>query len=165
MRDPAGDHSTGEVRLREAEERDLPVFFEHQRDPVASRRAAFPPRHREAFLAHWREKVLADETALALTVLYRGEVAGNVVCFAQSGKRLLGYWLGREFWGKGIATRALTELLDRVRTRPLHAYVSAGNSASIRVLDKCGFEPATREREAATPDESAGRELLFTLAK
>ena len=45
----------------------------------------------------------------------------------------------REFWGKGLATRALQELSGEVTRRPLHAWVVATNVASIRVLEKCGF--------------------------
>jgi RimJ/RimL family protein N-acetyltransferase len=52
---------------------------------------------------------------------------------------LVGYWIGREFWGRGLATRALAELLGMVNARPLHAYVAKSNVASIRVLEKCGF--------------------------
>ncbi len=55
------------------------------------------------------------------------------------GDTLVGYWIGREHWGKGIATRALTLLLTEVDTRPLHAHVAQHNAGSIRVLEKCGF--------------------------
>src|SRR5215208_3777451 len=51
------------VLLRDVAEGDLPVFFEHQRNPVASRMADFPPRNWDAFVAHWT-KILADETVL-----------------------------------------------------------------------------------------------------
>jgi RimJ/RimL family protein N-acetyltransferase len=50
----------------------------------------------------------------------------------------VGYWLGREFWGKGIATQALAELVEEL-DRPLYAEVSTNNIGSIRVLEKCGF--------------------------
>jgi RimJ/RimL family protein N-acetyltransferase len=49
------------------------------------------------------------------------------------------YWLGREFWGKGIATLALSQFLKLVGERPVFAYVATHNIASIRVLEKCGF--------------------------
>jgi RimJ/RimL family protein N-acetyltransferase len=67
-------------------------------------------------------------------------VAGNIVCFDRDDKRLVGYWLGREFWGQGLATRALAELLVEVTERPLYAYVAKTNIGSARVLEKCGFE-------------------------
>jgi RimJ/RimL family protein N-acetyltransferase len=61
------------------------------------------------------------------------------VSFEQSGEREVGYWIGREYWGKGIATRALSEFLGHVKVRPLYAHVAKHNIASIRVLEKCGF--------------------------
>ena len=100
--------------------------------------AAFPSRDRDAFMAHW-EKTLANDSVLTRTVVSEGEVAGNIGCWAAEGRRFVGYWIGREFWGRGLATQALAELLDIVDARPLHAYVAKGNVASIRVLEKCGF--------------------------
>ena len=124
--------------LREVVEADLPIFYEHQRDREAAAMAAFPPRERDAFMAHWA-KTLANESALTWTVVSDGAVAGNIGCWEDNGRRLVGYWIGREFWGRGLATRALAELLDVVDGRPLHAYVAKCNVASIRVLEKCGF--------------------------
>ena len=99
--------------LREVVDSDLDAFFEHQREPEANRMAAFPARDREAFDAHWR-RLLADDSLTKKTIVYEGEVAGNVGCWEQEGRRLVGYWIGREFWGKGLATRALQELTGEV---------------------------------------------------
>ena len=139
--------------LREVINSDLPIFFEHQRDPEATSMAAFPARDREAFDAHW-QKILADDQLTAKTFLFEDRVAGNVGSWEQDGKRLVGYWIGREFWGQGLATRALAELLKELPQRPLHAYVATTNTGSIRVLEKCGFVLAEEE-----PDE-----LLYELS-
>ena len=74
-----------------------------------------------------------------------------------------GRLLGRpRFWGRGIATAALTELVAELG-RPLHAWVARSNLGSIRVLEKCGFvEVGSR----AEHDERLGEvveELLFEL--
>src|SRR5258708_37485995 len=119
--------------LREVVGADLPVFFEHQLDREAAAMAAFPPRERDAFMAHWA-KTLANDSALTWTVVSNGAVAGNIGCWEDDGRRLVGYWIGREFWGRGLATQALAELIDVVDTRPLHAYVAKSNVASIPVL-------------------------------
>jgi RimJ/RimL family protein N-acetyltransferase len=100
--------------------------------------ADFPARDREAFDAHW-ERVLADETLTKKTIVFEGQVAGNIGSWEHDGRRLVGYWLGKEFWGKGLATKALAELIDELGTRPLYAYVAKTNAGSIRVLEKCGF--------------------------
>jgi RimJ/RimL family protein N-acetyltransferase len=124
--------------LRDVVESDLPVFFEHQQDPEATAMADFPARDRDAFDAHWA-RILPDETLTKKTIVFEDQVAGNAVSWPQDGRQLVGYWLGREFWGKGLATRALAELIDDLGTRPLYAYVAKTNIGSIRVLEKCGF--------------------------
>jgi len=124
--------------IRDVVEADIPIFFEHQRDPEARRMAVFPERDRETFEAHWRT-ILADDTLIKKTILCEGEVAGNIGAFERDGKRLVGYWIGREFWGRGLATKALAELLTEITERPIHAYVATSNIGSVRVLEKCGF--------------------------
>ena len=124
--------------------------------------ASFSARDEEAFMAHWKTKILGDDTVIKKTILFRDQVAGNIVCFAQSGRRLVGYWLGVQFWGKGIATRALSEFLAQVETRPLDAYVAKDNIGSIRVLQKCGFTLSRKDHEPASVDGI--EEFVFTLA-
>ena len=68
-----------------------------------------------------------------------GEVTGNVLSFERDGRREVGYWLGRDHWGRGVATAALVAFLGEEETRPLHAGVLAANGGSLRVLEKCGF--------------------------
>ncbi len=129
---------TNDVLLRDVTEGDLPVFFEQQMDPVANQMAAFPARDRSAFTAHWT-KILGDQAVIIKTIVFDGHVAGNVGSWEQAGERLVGFWIGREYWGKGVATKGLSEFLGRVKARPLHAYVAKHNIASLRVLEKCGF--------------------------
>jgi RimJ/RimL family protein N-acetyltransferase len=135
----AGDSEVSHVRLRDVTEADLPIFFDHQRDPVANRMAAFPARDRQAFTEHWTTKVLGDDTVTKRTILLDEKVVGNIVSFEMSGETLVGYWIGRDHWGKGVASRALSLFLAEVDARPLHAHVAKHNVASIRVLEKCGF--------------------------
>jgi RimJ/RimL family protein N-acetyltransferase len=149
--------------LREVVEADLDAFYEHQLDPEATRMALFPARDREAFDAHWG-RLLSNDAATKKTIVHEGEVAGNALCWEADGRSYVGYWLGREFWGKGLATRALAELVEEVRARPLHAWVATSNVASIRVLEKCGFVVVGTRTEV---DEKLGEpveELLLELA-
>jgi RimJ/RimL family protein N-acetyltransferase len=127
------------VTIRPVREDDLPILFEHQRDPEANAMAAFPPRDRDAFIAHWT-KILSDRSCIARTVELDGVVAGNVGSFEFEGRREVGYWIGRTFWGRGVATRALAAFLREDTRRPLFAGVAPHNAGSIRVLEKCGFE-------------------------
>src|SRR5437870_13271968 len=100
--------------------------------------AAFPPRTREGFMAHW-EKIMKDPKNILKTVMVDGEVAGGVESWEQEGERLVVYWLGKEYWGRGIATSALSIFLDQVKMLPLYARGAKHNEASIRVVVKCGF--------------------------
>src|SRR5438132_14309495 len=99
--------------------------------------AAFPPRTREGFMAHW-EKIMKDPRNILKTVLVDGEVAGGVVSWEQEGERLVGYWLGKEDWGRGIATRALSIFLDEAKMRPLYARVAKYIWALNRCVGMCG---------------------------
>jgi RimJ/RimL family protein N-acetyltransferase len=132
--------------LRDLIASDLPIFFKQQLDPVANQMADFPARDQDAFMAHWI-KILAEESNILKTILYDDQVAGNIVSWEQSGEREVGYWLGREYWGKGIATRALAAFLELVAARPLYAYVAKHNLASIRVLEKYGFKKIDEKDE------------------
>ena len=151
-----------DVTLRTVEDRDLDVFFAHQADPQAAEMAAFPARGKDQFAAHWA-KVRADDTLVVRTIVADGTVAGNIGCWPQDGQQLLGYWVGREFWGRGVATQALARLVDEVSMRPLYAHVAAHNAGSIRVLDKCGFR-RDRVQEAEAPASDDGiEEFIFVL--
>jgi RimJ/RimL family protein N-acetyltransferase len=128
----------GLVTLRAVAETDLPVFFEQQRDPESNAMAAFPARERDAHTAHWA-KIMADRSTLLRTIQCDGAVAGHIVSWNNTEGREVGYWLGREFWGQGIATQALALFLKEEHTRPLVAHVAQHNIGSRRVLEKCGF--------------------------
>ncbi|MBX3054954.1 MAG: GNAT family N-acetyltransferase [Anaerolineae bacterium] len=130
------------VLLRDVLEADLPIFYEQQLEPEATQMAAFPARERAEFMAHWQNNVLGNKRGLKKTILFDGQVAGNIVSFEQFGEREVGYWLGKEFWGKGIASRSVAEFVQLERTRPLYAHVARHNIASRRVLEKCGFVEA-----------------------
>ena len=144
----------GEVALREVLDGDLPILFEHQRHPETVRMSAFPAREREACMVHWA-KIRANPGVVLRTILFDGQVAGSIVSWEQDGwpgslqnaqtpgvpqtHREVGYGLGPEFWGRGIATRALAAFVQDLTQRPLFGYTAAHNLASMRVLEKCGF--------------------------
>jgi len=144
--------------LRDVTEDDIEVFFEHQNDPEAIRMAVWAPRERDAFFEHWRG-ILRGEDLVAKTIVSGDEVAGNITSWPRDGKRYVGYWVGREFWGQGLATKALAELVQELE-RPLYAEVAATNIGSIRVLEKCGFEVVGSETEQ---DETFGELELFVM--
>ncbi len=110
---------TGEVSIRETLESDWPILFEYQRDPASSAMAGVPARDWDAYVAH-KQKIRTDEANLMWTILYDGQIAGDLVSFPRDGRREIGYRIGQHYWGKGIATRALALFLDVERRRPLY---------------------------------------------
>lgn len=139
---------TTDVVLRPVTDEDLAILFQHQIDPVANHMAAFTwkdPADRAAFDARWT-KFRAGPTFLPRAILVAGRVAGVVMSYEMSGDTEVTYWIGREHWGRGVATRALRAFLREQCTRPLHARVAKDNAGSIRVLTKCGFRIVGEER-------------------
>jgi RimJ/RimL family protein N-acetyltransferase len=130
------------IILRDVLPSDLPIFFEQQLDADANHMAAFiadKPSDRAAFDSHWKH-ILSDKTGIMQTIIYDGEVAGYVGKFVWFGEPDVCYWLGKKYWGKGIATAALTQLLQNYTARPLFARAAGDNIGSVRVLEKCGFK-------------------------
>jgi RimJ/RimL family protein N-acetyltransferase len=133
-----------QVSIRPVTDDDLAAFFAFQADPASVAMAGVSARDREAFDAHWA-KIRADAQTVLRTVVADGEIVGNVVCFPRDGHQELGYWLGQEFWGRGIATQAVRAFLADYDRRPLHAIVSPANAASLRILLGCGFVEVGRD--------------------
>src|SRR5579864_6752827 len=99
-----------EVTLRDVTREDLPILYEHQRDAESSAMASVASREWDEYLAHWT-RVHADASNVQQAILYEGQVVGNIVAFDRDGKREVGYWIDKAYWGKGIASRALALFL------------------------------------------------------
>jgi RimJ/RimL family protein N-acetyltransferase len=142
----------GLVSLRQVEPDDLPIFFAHQIDPEAAQLAAFPSRDRDAFMTHWTTRILGNPDAAIRAILLGDLLAGKIGAWtdAETGRRLVGYWIGRGFWGRGVASAAVALFLKSELKRPLMAFVAKHNLPSIRVLEKSGF---TRAFESTSDEE------------
>ncbi len=155
------------VLLRDVTEGDLPTFFEHQLDSAANHMAAFTakdPADRDAFTAHWT-KILGDDSIAKKTILFGAHVAGHIASFQRFGKPEVTYWIGKSYWGKGVATRALREFLGHLKTRPLYARAAKDNTASIRVLEKCGFTICGDDKGFSNARGEAVEEFILRLTK
>ena len=151
--------------LREMRDQDLPLLFEQWADPVAVHMAAFTaPDHmeRDAFDRRW-SRLRADETVLNRVIVVDDDVAGTIGSWGDPGEREVTYWIGRSFWGRGIATAALKAFLALDRSRPLRARVASDNVASRRVLEKCGFRVVETDRGFAEARAAEIEELVLRL--
>jgi RimJ/RimL family protein N-acetyltransferase len=153
------------VALREVEPSDLQRFYEHQLDPEANRMAAFvckDPEDRAAFDSHC-DKILRSSQNTNRTIVADGTVAGHIACYPQEGTMEVTYWLGREFWGRGIATQALKQMLTLVDARPMRARAATDNIASLRVLQRCGFKVVGNDKGFANGRGAETEEYLLRL--
>jgi RimJ/RimL family protein N-acetyltransferase len=154
-----------ECVLREVRDEDLAPLFEQWADPVAARMAAFTsPDHmdRDAFERRW-SRLRADETVINRAVVVDGEVAGTIGSWGEPGEREVTFWIGRSYWGRGIATCALDAFLTVDPSRPLHGRVAYDNVGSRRVLEKCGFRVIGTDRGFAEARAGEIEEFVLRL--
>lgn len=143
--------------LRPVIDTDIAVFYEHQLDDGARAMVGYegePAQDRRSFEAKW-DKIRVDEKTIARAIaLDDGAVAGYLVSFERFELREVGYFLGRAFWSRGIATAALSAFLQLETRRPLYARVSKRNAGSLRVVQKNGFV-ILRDDKWTPPTEGA----------
>ena len=104
----------------------------------------------------WIETGSMEDDGVCQAIDYDGRFVGVVGLKPQVGWRdhiaEIGYWVGEPYWGRGIGTAALREMTRQAFSdldfRKLFAPVLAPNTASMRILEKCGYE-----REAILRDE------------
>ena len=114
--------------MREIRDEDLPLLFEQWADPVAAHMAAFTaPDHmdRDAFERRW-SRLRADDTLLNRVIVVDGDVAGTIGSWGDSGEREVTYWIGRSYWGRGIATDALDAFLRVDRPSSVYSRLATG---------------------------------------
>lgn len=155
------------IHLRRTVATDVPALFEMQLDPVANQLAGTKPRDRAAFEARW-EEILREPPnpptgVTPRVIIANGMLVGSINIFPQEGTDSIGYWIAREHWGRGIATRAIALLIGEVSTRPLFARVVAHNVASLRALERNGFVIASRSHSSASDRYVAAERFVLTL--
>ena len=142
MSNPTLSPSENDLSLRDVQESDLDIFFAHQQDPAAVHMAAFTakdPTDRAAFDAHW-QRIKADPNNTNRTILFNKMVVGHIASFVMSGDLEVTYWIDSAYWGRGLATRALSQFLAlHQQKRPIYGRAAKDNLGSRRVLEKCGF--------------------------
>lgn len=133
-----------EIQLRPVRRADLPWMYECQLDRESNAMAVVIPRESTRFFAHW-EQALVDDSVCARLIEVNESPAGWVSRFPSEDQATIGYWIARDFWGRGVATTALRLLLLEDSIRPLFARVATSNIASLRVLQKNGFTIVRQE--------------------
>ena len=155
-----------EITLRDVIESDLLTLFEHQLDPAANWMAAFTakdPSNWDDFKRRW-DNILTEPKITKRAILADDQLVGSLVCYGSPTDREIGYWLGRQHWGKGFATLAVRQFIKLIPERPLYARVVKDNPASLRVLQKTGFKVVSETRGYANARQAEVEEYLLVLA-
>ena len=99
------------------------------------------------------------------TIVFDGRVVGSAGSFIDPrfGKPDVTCWIGREFWGRGLATRALRRFLIRFPSRPVYAHATRDNVGSTRAFEKCGFTGIGFDRGFANARGEEIEEAVFKL--
>ncbi len=79
----------------------------------------------------------------------------------------IGYWLGEEYWGQGITTEAVTAVTDHgfrmLGLYRIYAEIFEWNRASMRVLEKAGYQAEGRLRRHAVKDGRLIDQILYAM--
>lgn len=165
----------GACRLRSLREGDIPALAWHGNNLKVSAclRDRFPHPYTtqdgERFLAYVSQTpeecvaaiVVEDQVIGVIGLQFRTDIER---CSAE-----LGYWIGEQFWGRGIATAAITTFIAWAMPRffltRIYAEVFTQNSASCRVLEKAGFVRIGLLRKAAVKNGSYHDYVLYDFVK
>jgi RimJ/RimL family protein N-acetyltransferase len=151
--------------LRPVEVSDFDAIFEQMRDPESVWMAAFTPEDpndRSAFDAHMA-KVMSSSENTVRAITRDSRFVGTIASYVSEGSTEVTYWIDRSCWGQGIATRALSLLLEEISVRPIRARVASDNPGSLRVLQKAGFQPIGTELSFAPGRAAEIEETILEL--
>lgn len=157
--------TTTEIELRQTHKNDLETFFMFQLDKDANYLAAFTPKDpsdKDAYIKKWT-RLLSDEKVNIRTILFQKEIAGSIAKYEMEGDAEITYWIGKSFWGKGIASNALKNFLEIEKTRPIFGRVAFDNLGSQKVLEKCGFSKIGTEKGFANARNKEIEEFVYEL--
>lgn len=161
------------LRSWQGRDRDAIVRHANNRNVSINLRDRFPYPYTMKDARIWLDMVvgLKPETSFAIAV--GDEAVGGIGFTLQPdvGHRSaeIGYWLGEEFWGRGIGTdavKAATEYafasFDICR---IFAHVFEWNGASARVLEKAGYTFEGRLRKSVTKDGKTIDQLMYAVVR
>jgi len=154
-----------DITLRRTEIVDLEYFFQFQLDKEAGYLAAFTPKDptdKTVYLEKYT-KLLNDPTVNMQTIFVGEIIAGSVSKFEMEGEAEITYWIDRNFWGQGIATKALNDFLAIETTRPIFGRVAFDNFGSQKVLEKCGFVKIGTDSGFANARQTEIEEYIYKL--
>ncbi|MBK7644673.1 MAG: GNAT family N-acetyltransferase [Planctomycetes bacterium] len=133
-------------------------------------RDAFPHPYDELDAVAWIAKHVGVEPVRFFAIDHEGELAGSIAIVQESDVHArsaeIGYFVAEPFWGRGIATQAVRGIsayaFDTIpELARLHAAVFEWNRASMRVLEKAGFECEGVLRQSIWKDGALVNSMLY----
>lgn len=153
--------------LRKTEESDIETLFENQADDEAIFMAAFTsknPKDKEAYVTKWKH-LLQQPSIHQQTIMLGDRIVGTVAKFEIDGNAEITYALGKEYWGRGITSKAVKEFLVLEKKRPIYGHAAADNPGSIKILEKCGFKFIGNKMGFANARGKEIEEVIYWLEK
>lgn len=154
-----------DIKLKPTVIGDLDILFEFQLDKEGGYLAAFMPKGHTDKTAYINKytKLLADPTVNNQTILLDNTIVGSIAKFVLQGDTEITYWIDKKYWGNGIATKALKELLKMETVRPIFGRVAFDNFGSQKVLEKCGFVKTGTDKGFANARGIEIEEYIYVL--
>lgn len=168
---------TERLLLRPFTEADAEGLYAYSKDPEVGPNAGWKPHESLEESRGILQTVFLNREAVWAILLKGREAAliGSIGLVeddkrAVSGVRMIGYAIGREYWGKGYMTEAVRGVLDygfsRMKLNLISGYCYPDNARSRHVMEKCGFQYEGRLRRAeALYDGRILDHLCFSIAK
>ena len=161
------------VRSWEWRDRDAIVRHANNRNVWINLRDRFPHPYTVNDARRWLEMVVGQKPETNFAIDVAGEAVGGIGFTVQYDvarrSAEIGYWLGEDFWGRGIATEALIAVTDYAFSNydvcRLYAHVFDWNAASARVLEKAGYEFEGRMKKSVTKDGQTIDQLMYAMIR
>ena len=162
-------------RLRPWKPGDEESLVRHANSRVIWRnlRDAFPHPYTPANAQHWIRSANPATPVTNFAIVVDGSAVGGIGLvlkddvFRRSAE--IGYWLGEEYWGRGIVTEAVHAVTDYAFATfdlcRVYAGVFEWNHASMRVLEKAGYEYECRMRKSVVKDGEIIDELIYAIVR
>jgi RimJ/RimL family protein N-acetyltransferase len=161
------------VRSWEWRDREAIVRHANNRNVSINLRDRFPYPYTDRDARNWLEAVVDAESETNFAIDVAGEAVGGIGYTMQYDvdrrSAEIGYWLGEEFWGRGIATEALIAVTEHAFANHdlcrLYAHVFDWNPASARVLEKAGYAFEGRLRKSVTKEGQTIDQLMYAMIR
>jgi len=137
------------IELRERTEETVAIYFEKAQDEEIKKVLPQKAQTLEEALEDYRQTLKADAKSFGRTIYADGAYVGDIWCYCvdltEEPNAMLSYCIfEKEYWNRGVASQSvqlfLAEIIEKFSVETVGAFTYSSNEASIRVLEKNGFQ-------------------------